>query len=83
MTRLLGNFEDVRTALRNDLTTRGVQGIAQTDVVKNAEANAKQTKDSLREVQSQSTALAQALSPGAQPVAAGSNASDTSSQQYK
>jgi hypothetical protein len=80
MSRLVGNFEDVRTVLRNDLTIRGVQGIGQTDVVKNAEANARQTKNALREVQSQSTALAEALSPAAQPVAASNNASDTSSQ---
>jgi cytoskeletal protein RodZ len=83
MSRLIGNFEDIRTALRNDLTARGVQGIAQAGVVKNAEANAKQAKDGLSEVQSQSTALAEALSPAAQPVAAtnnSSNASGTSSQ---
>jgi len=83
MSRLIGNFEDIRTALRNDLTARGVQGIAQAGVVKNAEENAKQAKDGLNEVQSQSTALAEALSPAAQPVAAtnnSSNASGTSSQ---
>ena len=78
MSRLIGNFEDVRTALRNDLSTRGVKGIAQTDVVKNAEANARQTKEALHEVQSQSSALADALSTGAQPVAASNNASSTS-----
>jgi len=83
MSRLIGNFEDIRTALRNDLTARGVQGIAQAGVVKNAEENAKQAKDGLNEVRSQSTALAEALSPAAQPVAAtnnSSNASGTSSQ---
>lgn len=73
MSRLIGNFEDVRTALRNDLSTRGVGGIKQTDVVKNAEANARQTKQALQEVQSQSSSLADALSPGAQPVAASQN----------
>jgi len=86
MAKLMGNFEDVRTALRNDLTTRSVQGIAQTDVVKRAEQNANETKSALKEVQTQSVALAQALSTGATRQAAsdGQNPSGTSTQpQYK
>jgi len=74
MDRLMRNFEDVRTALRNDLTTRGVQAVAQTDVVDTAETNANEVKSNLREVQSQSTALAEALSSSAPPVASSDNA---------
>ena len=74
MDRLMRNFEDVRTALRNDLTTRGVQAVAQTDVVDTAETNANEVKSNLREVQTQSTALAEALSSSAPPVASSDNA---------
>src|SRR3954465_6428381 len=83
MAKLMSNFEDVRTALRNDLTTRSVQGIAQSDVIKRAEQNANETKNALKKRQTQSVALAQALSTGATRQAAsnGQNASSTSSQQ--
>ena len=61
----IDNLEDVRTALRNDLTARGVAAIKQTNVVQNAQTNASNVKSSLRQVQSSSTALAEALAPAA------------------
>jgi hypothetical protein len=59
------NLEDVRTALRNDLTARGVAAVGQTKVVQNAQTNASRVKTSLQEVQSSSSALAEALAPAA------------------
>jgi hypothetical protein len=59
------NLEDVRTALRNDLTARGVAAVAQTRVVQNAQTNASRVKTSLQQVQSGSSALAEALAPSA------------------
>jgi DNA repair exonuclease SbcCD ATPase subunit len=59
------NLEDVRTALNTDLTKRGVQAVAQTDVVQNAHSNADDVKQSLAQVSSDSTALANALAPNA------------------
>jgi DUF2959 family protein len=78
--RLMRNFEDVRTAVRNDLTVRGVQGVAATDVIKKTQSNAKETKKYLHEVQTQSDALARALSPSAPPLATTDSASDGTSQ---
>src|SRR5690349_6841914 len=59
------NLEDVRTALQTDLTERGVQAVAQTDVVQKAHSNAAEVKRSLGQVSSDSTALADALAPAA------------------
>ncbi len=78
--RLLRNLDDVRTALRNDLTERGIKGVSQTNVVQRAQQNAEAAKNNLQQVQSDSSALADALSPSAQPVAAGDTASDGTEQ---
>lgn len=68
--RFLRTLEDVRTALRNDLSERGVKSVARTNVVQTARKDARDVKSSLRSVRNDSTALARALSPTAQPVAA-------------
>lgn len=68
--RFLRTLEDVRTALRNDLSERGVKSVARTNVVQTARKDARDVKSSLRAVRNDSTALARALSPTAQPVAA-------------
>ena len=78
--RMMRNLEDVRTALRNDLTVRGVQGVAATDVIAKTRKNAQETKRDLQQVQSRSTALAEALSPSAPPLAATESSSDGTSQ---
>jgi chromosome segregation ATPase len=57
------NLEDVRTALQTDLTARGVQAVAGTDVVQKAHTNGEDVKRSLTQVSSDSTALADALAP--------------------
>ncbi len=80
--RLLRNLEDVRTALRNDLTERGVTGVSQTNVVQRAQQNAEEAKNNLQQVQSASAALADALSPSAQPMAGTESASD-GTEQYR
>jgi len=68
--RFMRTLEDVRTALRNDLSERGVKGVATTNVVQTARKDAREVKSALRAVRADSTALARALSPSAQPVAA-------------
>jgi hypothetical protein len=68
--QFIRNLDDVRIALRNDLTARGVQAIAQTSVVKNAHTNGNNVKQSLQKVQSGSTALAERMIPSA-PVSSG------------
>jgi len=68
--RFVRTLEDVRTALRNDLSERGVKGVASTNVVQTARRDARDVKTALKAVRSDSTALARALSPTAQPVAA-------------
>ena len=70
MDGLLRNLEDVRTALRNDLSTRGMSSIAQTDVQQRASAHAEQAKADLEQVQAASKSLAEALSASAAPVSA-------------
>ncbi len=70
MDGLLRNLEDVRTALRNDLSTRGVSGIAKTNVQQRAHARAGEAKADLQQVQADSRSLAEALSASAAPVAA-------------
>ena len=83
--RLIRNFEDIRTALRNDRTTRGVQAVARTDVVPTTEETADEVKAALRQVRTDSTALAEALSSSAPPLASSENTQDTnqSSDTYK
>ncbi|MEO8163927.1 MAG: DUF2959 family protein [Betaproteobacteria bacterium] len=80
--RLLRNLEDVRTALRNDLTSRGVTGVSQTNVVQRSQQNAEEAKNNLRQVQSDSASLAEALSPSAPPVATTDTASDGTNQYH-
>ena len=70
MDRFIRTLEDVRTALRNDLSERGIKGVARTNVVQTARKDAREVKTALRAVRNDSTALARALSPTAQPVAA-------------
>jgi hypothetical protein len=70
MDRFIRTLEDVRTALRNDLSERGIKGVARTNVVQTARKDARDVKSALRAVRNDSTALARALSPTAQPVAA-------------
>lgn len=83
--RLIRNFEDVRTALRNDRTTRGVQAVARTDVVPTMEENADEVKADLRQVRTESSALAEAVSSSAPPLASSEDAQGTnqSSDTYK
>ena len=66
MDGLLRNLEDVR----NDLSTRGVAGIAKTNVQQRAHARAGEAKADLQQVQADSRSLAEALSASAAPVAA-------------
>lgn len=76
---LISNLDDVRTALRNDLTAHGLQAISQTTVVKDAQKHANNVKTALEQVQSSSTALANALAPAApttSPSQASSNSQD-------
>ena len=61
----ISNLDDVRMALRNDLTAHGLQAISQTNVVKDAQKHANNVKTALQQVQSSSTALADALAPAA------------------
>ena len=63
LVQLLGNFEDVRTALRTDLTPAGVAAVANSNVVQNAEGNASHVKAAFQQVQSGTTAVAEALEP--------------------
>ncbi|MEO8629940.1 MAG: DUF2959 family protein [Betaproteobacteria bacterium] len=72
--QFIRNLDDVRIALRNDLTARGAAAIAQTNVVKNAHTNGNNVKNSLQEVQNGSTALAERMAPSA-PVSSGNPAS--------
>ena len=76
MDQTLRTLEDVRTALRNDLTSRGVAAVAQTDVVENAEDNASELKKSLEDVKYDSAALADALSPSDSATASSSRRPD-------
>ena len=80
MDRLIHNLEDVRTALRNDLSSRGVQAIAQTNVVQTAQNNATEVKNDLQQVQANSGSLAEALSPSAPPLASSDYSSDGTPQ---
>jgi chromosome segregation ATPase len=61
--QFLRNHEDVRTALRTDLTPRGVAAVANSDTVQNARTSGDNVKDSLQKVQSDAEALANALQP--------------------
>jgi len=72
------NLQDVRTALRNDLTARGIAAVAQTRVVQNAQTNAARVKTSLQQVQSSSSALAEALAPSAPATATDRSTNDSS-----
>jgi hypothetical protein len=60
------NLEDIRTAMRNDLTPSGVQSISATDIVANARSNGAEVKSNLDTVQADSSGLADALAPSAQ-----------------
>jgi DNA repair exonuclease SbcCD ATPase subunit len=73
------NLEDVRTAVQNDLTARGVQAVAQTNVVQNAHTSGQNVKTSLAEVRSGTTQLADALAPEAP--SSSSNRAGTANQQ--
>jgi chromosome segregation ATPase len=74
----ISNLEDVRTALRNDLTAHGVQAVSQTSVVKDAQTHAANVKTALQQVQSNSTALADALNPPAPTATQGSSTGQSS-----
>jgi hypothetical protein len=74
--RLIRKLEDVRTTLRNDLSERGVSGVAQTNVVQSAQSNAEEAKTNLQQAQADSTLLAKAISPAARPLASSDGASD-------
>ncbi len=76
MDRLLRNLEDVRIALRNDLSTRGMAGISDTNLQKRAHAHAGEAKADLQQVQSDSNALAAVLSPSAKPIATSDHAAE-------
>jgi chromosome segregation ATPase len=76
----ISNLEDVRTALRNDLTAHGVQAVSQTTVVKDAQTHAANVKTALQQVQTNSTALADALNPPAPTATQGSSSGSQSGQ---
>jgi DNA repair exonuclease SbcCD ATPase subunit len=75
------NLEDVRTAVQNDLTARGVQAVAQTNVVQNAHTSGTQVKTDMAQVRSGTTQLADALAPEAPP--SSSNRAGTANQQQQ
>jgi hypothetical protein len=59
---------------------RGVQGVAATDVIAKTRKNAQETKRDLHQVKTRSTALAEALSPSAPPLAATEGTDEPTSQ---
>jgi DNA repair exonuclease SbcCD ATPase subunit len=75
------NLEDVRTAVQNDLTPRGVQAVSQTDVVQNAHKNGQSVKTSLAQVRSGTTQLADALVPAAPTTSTNREQTSTKQQQ--
>jgi chromosome segregation ATPase len=58
----LSRLDDVRVVLRNDLTTPGVQAIAQTGVVRSADADATRVREGLAQTRASGDALAGELS---------------------
>jgi hypothetical protein len=65
LNQFLRKLEDVRTALRNDLTARGITSVAQSSTVEDAQDAGSEAKTRLQQVRSDSIALADTLSPSA------------------
>ena len=70
------NLQDIRQAVSSDATPAGVQAIANTTVVKNANANGAETAKLLDDVQTQYKALGEALQPTDTPGKTASSSSN-------